>query len=540
MNYVVPILCALGSLALLELGWTIPGEHPWLLGALCLVPYLLAWSTRAALLRGRFRTGALLERLHALSPVLLQCAAVGVAGWITTLAHLGRPVTTLDEWLGLDVLWALLPFFVYQLLAIDARARLLSFPPDEPGNVRIFQGRLFFSALLPFCAYLAGSSLIARTEHARVVLEEVSLLGGLAAVLLFLVFLRGMPFFLRYAWDTAPIKEGWARTVLEKVARAAGFQYRELLEWRTGHQMANAAIVGFSPSSRFVFFSDLLLQQLGPRELAAVFAHEMGHARRAHATVFGAFALGFFLGGQQLIDAFELTEPSLLLAAFGVLVVLWYFAFGYLSRRFELEADLESLRVVGDSASLVRALELVTGAHAHEKSSWRHFSTAERVEFLHAAERDPLVGLRLKLTLARWRRIGFALFGLAAGVTLIDLGRAWNQDWLVADLRLGAFERAAERVARSGVEPEWAKLALLAREVGPEERTPEALERRGLRTLVRGDVSRAREWFELAVLRGARTMDEVVARLRDAEERGTGVAGLPQDWQDALRALGGQ
>jgi Zn-dependent protease with chaperone function len=540
VNYVVPILFALASLALLELGWANPGELPWVLVALVPLPYFAAWATRALLLRGRFRLGALLERLLALSPVLMQFAAVGVGGWIASLARLGRPVATFDEWLGLDVLWALIPFFVYQVLAIDARARLLTFPPDEPGRVRAFQGRLFFSALLPFAAYLAGSSLIARTEHTRVVLEEVSLLGGLATVLLFFVFLRGMPFFLRYAWDTTPVPKGWPRTVLENVARAAGFHYRELLVWRTGQQMANAAIVGFSPNSRFVFFSDLLLQQLGPRELAAVFAHEMGHARRAHATVFGAFALGFFLGGQQLIEAFELTDQGALLAAFGVLLLLWYLAFGYLSRRFELEADLESMRVVGDTASLVRALELVTGAHAHEKSSWRHFSTAQRVEFLHAAERDPLVGLRLKLTLARWRRIGFALFGLAACFTLVDLGRAWNQDWLVADLRLGAFERAAERAEEEGVEPEWAKLARLAVEVGPEERTPQALERRGSRALIHGDVPRAREWYELAVLRGSRTLDEEVATLRDAEERGAGIDGLPQEWRDALRALGRQ
>jgi Zn-dependent protease with chaperone function len=540
VNYVVPILCALGSLALLELGWANPGELPGLLVALTLVPYLAAWLARVALLRGRFRTGALLERLLALSPVLAQFAAVGAGGWITTLARHGRPVAALDEWLGLDVLWALLPFLVYQLLAIDARARLLCFPPDEPGGVRIFQGRLFLSALLPFAAYLAGSSLIGRTEHTRIVLEEVALLGGLATVLLFVVFLRGMPFFLRYAWDTVPVPSGWARTVLERVARTAGFRYRELLVWRTGGQMANAAIVGFSASSRFVFFSDLLLQQLGPRELAAVVAHEMGHARRAHATVFGAFALGFFLGGQQLIEGLELAAPGALLAAFGVLLALWYFAFGYLSRRFELEADLESLRVVGDSASLVRALELVTGAHAHEKSSWRHFSTAQRVEFLHAAERDPLVGLRLKLKLARWRRLGFALFGLAALVTLVDLGRAWNQDWLVADLRLGNFERAAERGGAAEVEPEWASLAALAGGVAPEERTWQALERRALQTLVRGDLPRAREWFELAALRGAEKLDEVLTVLREAEESGLGIEDLPQEWQDALRALGQQ
>lgn len=539
MNFVVPILCALGSLALLELGWTTGRELPELLLLLLPLPYFLAGFARSLLLRGRFRLGALCERLLAVAPVVLQFVAVGACGWIDWLERRGRTVNELDEWLGLDVLWALVPFVVYQLVAIDARARLLSFPPDEPGKLRVFQGRLFLSALLPFVAYLAGSSLIARTEHTRIVLEEVALLGGFATVLLFVVFLRAMPHFLRHAWDTVPVPPGWARTVLERVSRAAGFDCREFLIWRTGGQMANAAIVGFGARSRYVFFSDLLLQQLGPRELAAVFAHEMGHARRGHALVFGAFALGFFLTGQLVLTRLELEDPAWLLGGFLALLLAWYLAFGYLSRRFELEADLESLRVVGDSASLVRALELVTGAHAHEKSSWRHFSTAERVRFLHDAERDPLVGLRLKLRLARWRRAGFALFFVAAGWTVVELARDWNADWLVADLRLGRFESAAARAGGEGVEPEWAALARLAGEVEPDQRSTRALERRGLQALVRGDLPRARDWVRLAYLRGAHGLEDSLAVLEGAVERGATVQDLPPEWQEALRALAG-
>jgi hypothetical protein len=264
----------------------------------------------------------------------------------------------------------------------------------------------------------------------------------------------------------------------------------------------------------------------------------MGHARRAHALVFGAFALGFFLGGQQLIELAELEDPTWLLGAFGVLLLGWYLAFGFLSRRFELEADLESLRVVGSSAPLVHALELVTGAHASEKGSWRHFSTAQRVEFLRRAEQDPLVGLRLKLALARWRRVGFALFGLAAGWTLVDLGRAWNPDWLVADLRLGNFESALERAADPAVDPVWVRLATVAGAVPPSERSADALDRRGLQALVSGNIPRAREWLELAALRGAPLADEDLEQLRRADELGLGIDALPSKWQEGLRALG--
>ena len=144
---------------------------------------------------------------------------------------------------------------------------------------------------------------------------------------------------------------------------------------------------------------------------------------------------------------------------FRSIVVLWYLAFGYLSRRFELEADLESLRVVGESAPLIRALELVTGAHAHERSSWRHFSTRDRVSFLQRAERDPLVGIRLRAKLARWRKLGFALFAVAAVLEVRDLAGAWDEDWLTADLRLGRFEVALTRADAPGVDPLLAALA---------------------------------------------------------------------------------
>jgi Zn-dependent protease with chaperone function len=534
VSYVFEILFALATLALPELGWTSGRVHPWGVLALVLVPYALGWVARRALLGGRFRIGALLERLLAASPVLLQAVALAELGWTTTLERRGYAGLNLEEWLDLELLAALLPYFMYQLAAIDARARSLVFTPDTPSKLRRFQLRLFLSALLPFLVYLAGSSLIGRSPTWKVRFEEVGLLGGCMAVLLVGVFLWGMPFFLRVAWDTSPIERGWARTMLEQVARSAGFQYRELLVWNTGQQMANAAIVGFSARSRHVFFSDLLLQQLGPRELAAVFAHEMGHARRAHAAVFGAFALGFFLAAQQIVDHFEVESPLWGGVILVGVVGLWYLGFGYLSRRFELEADLESLRVVGESSALVRALELVTGAHAHQRTSWRHFSTRDRVAFLKAAETDPLVGIRLKMRLARWRKLGFALFAVAALLEVRDLARAWDEDWLVSDLRLGRFEEAAERASSDRVSPEYAALARRAATVPPAARDKKALGGAALAAWGRGDLRGAQEWLELARLRGARRLEPLIEAL---EGEGEGLERLPAAWNEALRSL---
>lgn len=537
MSYIFHILFALAALALPELGWHSTGEHPWLLLALVVGPYPLAALARRALLRGRFRSGAALERALSAMPVVLQALAVCELGWAATLVRLGLTPPAFEEWLDLRVLWALAPYLVFQLASIDARARFLTFPPDAPGTQRAFQTRMFVSALLPFVLYLACSSLIGRSPEWRVSLEEVGLLGGAVAVLMLALFLYSMPFLLRHAWDTAPIERGWARTMLESVAATAGFRFRELLVWRTGQQMSNAAIVGFTPSSRLVFFSDLLLQQLGPRELAAVFAHEMGHARRAHAAVFGAFALGFFLSAQQALEHFELeSELWAGLVLLGVLG-LWYLAFGYLSRRFELEADLESLRVVGESGPLIRALELVTGAHAHQRSSWRHFSTKDRVAFLQTAERDPLVGIRLRLKLARLRKLGFSLFAVAALLEVRDLARAWDEDWLEADLRLGRFEAAAERADSPRVDPKKAALARRAASAPADARDKRALGARAAIAWTRGDRVAAREWLLLSRLRGGQGLEPLIEAL---EEGASKVEDLPMAWRDALQGVLGR
>ena len=67
------------------------------------------------------------------------------------------------------------------------------------------------------------------------------------------------------------------------------------------------------------------------------------------------------LGPKADVPAFsvEVDDRANALVVLGSVIFLWYLAFGYLSRRFELEADLESLRVVGSSAPLISALELV-------------------------------------------------------------------------------------------------------------------------------------------------------------------------------------
>src|SRR6185436_1238857 len=101
----------------------------------------------------------------------------------------------------------------------------------------------------------------------------------------------------------------------------------------------------------------------------------------------------------------EMLAGAILLAVLGA----WYLSFGWLSRRFELEADLFSLDLIGDAEGLIGALEQVGGAHARSLSSWRHFSTAQRVDFLRATALDRSIGAKLERTLKFGRVVGYTL-----------------------------------------------------------------------------------------------------------------------------------
>ena len=333
------------------------------------------------------------------------------------------------------------------------------------------------------------------------------------------------------------------RAVLEHTAARAGFRCRELFLWRTGNLMANAAIVGFLPRQRIVLFSDALIAQLAPRELAAVFAHEIGHARRHHALVFGAWALGFFLLADVLLGWVDFADALLEMGAFLALLVLWLASFGYLSRRFELEADLESLEVTGDADALVGALEKVGGAHARRKTSWRHFSTEDRVRFLRAVVADSARGVRLRRQLRRWSAAGIALFVTALGLETWVLAQSFERDLVAVDLRLARYASAVERAEALEL-AEDEELLVLTRAVAAlgDGADDDALLERLRGAFERGDADAAGALLRLARLRGVGGLGPLRDGLdRAAEGDRVGAAevvasGAPV-WADAFRAF---
>lgn len=168
------------------------------------------------------------------------------------------------------------------------------------------------------------------------------------------------PAVLRRVLHTEPLPEGPLRARLESLCRRYRLRYRQILLWRTHHNMGNAAVMGVVPQFRYILLSDLLLETMTPQQVEAVFAHELGHVVHRHMAwyVLFIFAFMFVLAGPgQWVDdqlmrlgwlRSAMPAELLSLIAGGGLFVA---AFGYVSRRFERQADVFAARTMQAQAA---------------------------------------------------------------------------------------------------------------------------------------------------------------------------------------------
>ncbi|HTF89143.1 MAG TPA: M48 family metalloprotease [Planctomycetota bacterium] len=541
MAYLIHIGLALLAQAVWE--ETSPETTPrlWLVVLLCLVPHALGAIAHRLYLRGMFRSADRFFALLSWSPVALHALAVFNGGWLVLLEGWTAHPMRLMGW---PTLWSALsfaPFVVYSLLGIDARSRLGSGSTLRSRTARRFQMRLFLASLSPMLAYMLVSAAVGAIEPLRLRIETVSAWSAAYAAAMLLVFAVSVPWLLRNSWETEPMPEGVERSLLESVSQLANFDGHRLFIWRTGNTVANAAIIGLFPRHRVVLFSDLLLSQLDLRQLASVFAHEIGHAKKNHVLIFGAWALAALFGADLLATAIapdDLTWNSVVLIGS---MAIWVIGFGWMSRRFELEADIYSLRLIGDPAPLIGALEEVSGPHGRARTSWRHFSTQRRIEFLEAMTRDPGVAQRLERRLTWVARTGFVAFLIVAGIESFGLARAWPEQQVMLDLRQGAYAHAAQRIeSRPRVDSDLANLTRRAATLRQGDMSE--LEAAARSALARGDLEAFSEWLYLGALRGNDDMDRVGGLLslwksKPAPEADDLLALCPPAWREALGPL---
>jgi Zn-dependent protease with chaperone function len=460
-----------------------------------------AWAAPLAVALHALASGLLQRRFPRAGALILPGLAVALHVALVFLFHWPLRTWTwhpaIEASPMLSTLAGLLP-----LLAMTALGAVRSVPR---GRRRFALRASLGMTLLPLLGLLLVQELLERI----VPLREATLLWpplGTLVVFSALLFAAALlPLGLRFLFAARPIEAGALRDRLLARCGALGFRPGDLLVARSGGPggTANAFVAGLLPWRRPVFFTESLLAGMEGEEVEAVLAHEVMHVRRGHLQVYMMLAASFaFLSGalESRLGAWPVWAG--LLAGIGGALLFWAGIFGFLSRRFETEADLGAARALagpgggyGGAALMSRALLRVAWLNGAlpETPSLRHFSIARRIELLARAEREPERGSAFERR-CRGARFGISLVFLAvlAGAAregMKDLDRiearrprvegrrqeARGRDLLdegLAEEALHAFHRALE--AGRGDAALWLWIAEAERALGREVRALEA------------------------------------------------------------------
>jgi STE24 endopeptidase len=160
------------------------------------------------------------------------------------------------------------------------------------------------------------------------------------------------PIILATILHTQPLPDSILRRKLEEICRRTRLRYRNILLWQTDNSMGNAAVMGLIPQVRYILLSDLLLETMTDEQVEAVFAHEVGHIVHRHMAWYVVLIVILMLGmslAQVMLEPHIPTLPfhinfDIVMNVFSLVVFL--LIFGYLSRRFERQADVYAARTI--------------------------------------------------------------------------------------------------------------------------------------------------------------------------------------------------
>ena len=237
-------------------------------------------------------------------------------------------------------------------------------------------------------------------------------------------------------WKTARIDDPRLDQKLMAICKQANIGVRQIKIWKTGYQMANAAVTGLLPGTRVILLSDLLLKQFEPEEVEAIVRHEAGHVRLKHLPlklmfiVFPMVVLMIDRSSEagitsRLAEMLSSTGGALagehaahLIAmgfAFYLLIVL-----RWLSHKMEFEADLFAATGLASSgaghcvdqtrAALWRLA--VLSPDQFRKRTLMHPSIKDRILFIEKIANDPALADVYRRAFSRRKWIVMALWGV--------------------------------------------------------------------------------------------------------------------------------
>ena len=323
----------------------------------------------------------------------------------------------------------------------------------------VFHFRTFTAfALLPIVLIISVSSISQEWDLLIKLITIYPFVGWLFGILLLIGIISMAPFLIKFALGAKPLPSGELRERLTYLCKKAAFSSRGMLVVNTyGARIGNAFIAGLFGKARYIFFTDYILDRMSIEEIEAVLSHEIGHSKRHHILLFLMFSISFVtllnilsnvVGNSQFLG------PTVLIFAVG----FWVGIFGFISRRFETEADIYGAKLIGNTEQMAITLEKVADINsiARDTKGWRHFSIASRAFFLRTVAIAPDVAQRFESRIARITTIFLIIFCASITYGGSSIIKQWkddeegNQRWATYELALegaklikeNSFERA--------------------------------------------------------------------------------------------------
>lgn len=351
-----------------------------------------------------------------------HAAAVLLFGWLHAVRRAVGDLILLDEAVAIlpPVIGAIGTWWVYYPIERRVRQAILVrqldqgrtvFPLPSCGRYVLTQARInLLFVLAPILAIVTLAEIIERTAagSAPWVVEASTFVAAIAVVAV-------APLLARLVLDLEPLREGPLRDDLSAICAAHRVRVGGLMVWRTYGTVMNAAVMGLFGPLRYVLLSDGLLESMSPPQVRAVMAHEIGHVRRRHMPWMMAVLITLLLVPAAFLEAawraaamlrggppWQLPDWAVNVTSTGSLLFA-FVAFGWVSRRFERQADTFAARHLSENGAAAaaepppsglitaEAVGAVAGALASiarldaarpRRPSWRHGSIQWRCDYL--------------------------------------------------------------------------------------------------------------------------------------------------------------
>jgi len=350
--------------------------------------------------------------------LLNYLVAMLMLDWLGAMRHLTGTVLLVDELLvmvppllGITCLWWSWYPIEHRLHEVALLQRLDRGLPVHlpPGRWAYVLSQLRLNVLLmlvPMLLILAVSEGLERwlaPDGTSPGSASVWLEVGTAASALLVLGLS--PWIARGLLGLRTLPAGEVRDDMQAICDRHRVRARDIMLWRTGGMMINAAVMGFVPQLRYLVLTDGLLEQVPRPQVLAVMAHEVGHVRHRHMPWLLVCLFATVVVAQWCLELLFWINPGMFVESGGrgallqvvVLLAVVFILFGWISRRFERQADTfavqhltrleqgrdevtsSSVEAMADALGSIAALQAVDPG----RRSWRHGSIAWRCGYLH-------------------------------------------------------------------------------------------------------------------------------------------------------------